>query len=170
MAAQPAFKYHTTIGLLPHFVNTHYIEIPQQTIAHFGGNKVTRFICAINNHVPFQAGMVALGNGSGYIALSKAKLKQIGAKRGDEVFVVLIKDESEFGLNMPKELEELLKQDEEGKRRFYLLSKSKQRYIIYHINQVKNSQLRIERALRLINNLKRLPLGKELPRNIFKKE
>ena len=66
-------------------------------------------------------------------------------------------DNSKYGMEMPEELEALLEQDHEGERRFEMLTPSKQRYIIHYVSQVKSSQLKIDRAIMLINNLKALP-------------
>ncbi|MGZ4056577.1 MAG: YdeI/OmpD-associated family protein, partial [Bacteroidia bacterium] len=52
-------------------------------------------------------------------------------------------------------------QDEEGMRRFKMLTKGKQRYIIYYVAMVKSSQKRIDRAILLITNLKKTKEGKE---------
>ena len=46
-------------------------------------------------------------------------------------------------------------------------NQGKQRNIIYFVSGVKSSQLRIDRALKLINNLKALKEGKETMREIF---
>ena len=64
-------------------------------------------------------------------------------------------------MEMPPELAELLRQDEEGKTRFNQLTPGRQRYIIHYVSAVKSSQLRIDRAILLIENLKKLPKGKE---------
>jgi uncharacterized protein YdeI (YjbR/CyaY-like superfamily) len=88
-------------------------------------------------------------------------MKKLGVCFGDEVIVSLQADTSEYGMEMPEELSELLSQDEEGNRRFHLLTKGRQRYIIHYVSSVKSTQLRIDRAIMLIENLKRLPPGKE---------
>lgn len=64
-------------------------------------------------------------------------------------------------MEVPAELKELFAQDNVGKERFDALVPGKRRYIIYYINMVKSPGLRIERAVRLISNLKSLPPGKE---------
>ncbi len=35
------------------------------------------------------------------------------------------------------------------------------RYVIFYVSSVKSTQLRVDRAVRLIGNLKKLPVGKE---------
>ncbi|MCX6296151.1 MAG: YdeI/OmpD-associated family protein, partial [Bacteroidetes bacterium] len=101
------------------------------------------------------------GKGNGYISINASRLKKLGLKFKDEVLVSLKKDESEFGMEVSEELKELLEQDEEGLRRFNMLTPGKQRYIIHYVNTVKSSQLRINRAIMLITNLKKTKEGKE---------
>lgn len=55
---------------------------------------------------------------------------------------------------MPEELEALLEQDELGKIRFDKLTKGKQRNMIYYVSQPKSEQVRIDRAITLIEKLK----------------
>jgi hypothetical protein len=165
---QPTINYKTHINKLPHLPG-HYFEVPPEVVQQLGGTFKVRVLCTINDKLTFQGGLVALGNGSGYISINNARLKQLCLQSGNEVQVKLEPDESEFGMEFPDELTELLSQDEEGKRRFYLLPPGKQRYIIYYVAGVKNSQLRIDRALLLINNLKQLPLGKESFREMLGK-
>ena len=69
--------------------------------------------------------------------------------------VHLTKDDSEFGLPFPVELEEVLAQDKAGKEYFDKLTPGKQRNIIYAAGQVKNPDLRIQRAMVLIEHLKK---------------
>jgi hypothetical protein len=153
----------------------HYIEIEeeilQKTVSEDEKNLYKqRFIIKINDSESWQAGVVALGNGKGYITVKTAFLKKHRLQLGDIVDVHLEKDESEFGMEFSAELKEVLFQDPEGERRFNLLPKGKQRYIIYYVNQVKSSQKRVERSLLLIGNLKRTQVGKEEFRFLLGKE
>jgi uncharacterized protein YdeI (YjbR/CyaY-like superfamily) len=70
------------------------------------------------------------------------------------VSVLLKKDESEYGLPMPEELQELLLQDEEGDRLFHALTIGKQRTLLYIVGSVKDTGKRISRALAIVNHLK----------------
>lgn len=153
--------YKTKIYKLEHLVGMHYLEVPRDIIDKLGGKFKMRLLCTINDKLTFQGGLVALGNGSGYISINMSRLKKLGLKFKDTVTISLKKDESEFGMEVSEELKELLEQDEEGMRRFKLLTPGKQRYIIHYVNTVKNSQLRIDRAIMLISNLKKTKEGKE---------
>ncbi|WP_114783224.1 DUF1905 domain-containing protein [Botryobacter ruber] len=161
MAATAPVTYKTSINRLEHLMGTHYLEVPPEVIQQLGGKLKQRLHCTVNHTLTFQCGLVALGQGAAYISLNNKRMKEAGIKFGDVVHVSLQPDESEYGMEVPEELAELLRQDDEGQRRFRLLTPGKQRYIIQYVASVKSSQLRIDRALLLINNLKTLPVGKE---------
>lgn len=165
-----SIQFNTYINRLDYLQSMHYLEVPAEIILQLGGKLKIRLLCTVNNSLTFQCGLVALGNGNAYISINSKRMKQLKVKAGDEVKVALQLDESEYGMEMPEELAELLKQDEEGMERFSLLPPGKQRYIIYYVSGVKSSNLRLERALRLIENLKRTQAGKESFKEILRKE
>ena len=136
MATQPPVIYTTHIQRLAHLLGVHYVEVPVEIVQQFGGRLNVRLLCTINHLVTFQCGLVALGNGSGYITLNAQRMKQACVCNGDKVNVVLVKDESAYGVEVPPELTELLAQDEEGMQRFQLLPPGKQRYIIQYVGGV----------------------------------
>jgi len=153
-----AFK--TKIFKLEHLAG-HYIDIPPSVVKKAGGTAKQRFVCTVNKTLTWKCGLVSHGAGRAYILLNK-KLMQTGKFNvGQDVNVVLKKDTSKYGMDVPVELKELFVQDKVGKERFDGLVAGKRRYIIYYVNQVKSPDLRIERAVRLISNLKKLPPGKE---------
>lgn len=118
----------------------------------------------------WQAGIVALGEGRGYITLSKARMKKLDLHFHDEIEFQIEPDDSEFGMEMAEEFAEILKQDPEAKARFEGLKKSIQRYMLYYVLQVKSPNKRLERSLMLLNNLKATPIGMEDFRRILGKE
>lgn len=154
-------KFNTSIHRLEHLVGMHYLEVSEKVVQQLGGKLKIRLLCTLNNAITFQCGLVALGSGKAYISINAKRMKQLGLKQGDKVAVALEKDSSKYGMEVPEELSELLAQDDEGRKRFNRLTPGKQRYIIHYVSSVKSSQLRIDRAILLITNLKRLPPGKE---------
>ena len=92
--------------------------------------------------------------------VNKTNAKKLAIRDGDTLNFELDEDSSEYGMPMPEELQVLLDQDEYGKQRFDELTKGKQRNIIYFVSQAKSSQVRIDRAIQLIEKLKLLPAGK----------
>ena len=163
----PKVSFASRIGKLDYLMGVHYVEVPANIVKKLGGLNKQRLFCSINKHPKFQCGMMALGEGRGYITVSKKKLKEFSITLGDKIDVTLEPDKSEFGMEVPEELIEIVAQDTEAEKRFMSISGSKQRNIIYYVIGVKNSDKRIERALKLINNLKACPEGKETARGIF---
>ncbi len=129
------------------------VVIPKAMVHKMGGLG-TRLLCSVNGFEEFHCGMVAYGEGQGYISINKKRLKMFDAALGDEVSLVLRLDHSKYGMEMPEELDALLDQDDEGAKLFEALSDGKKRYIIHYVDSVKSSQLKIDRAIMLINNLK----------------
>jgi len=154
-------SFSSRIDKLPYLMGMHIIEVPANIVKKEGGPGKKRFICTVNQKVSYPCGLMALRSGMAYISINKSRLAALKLKLGDAVDVELVPDESEFGMPVPEELEELLAQDPEGDERFRALSPGKQRNIIYYVSGVKSSQLRIDRALKLIGNLKLLPVVKE---------
>ena len=150
----PKVSFASRIGKLDYLMGVHYVEVPASVVKKLGGLNKQRLLCSINKHPKFQCGMMALGEGRGYITVSKKKLNQFSIALGDVIKVILEPDNSEFGMEVPEELIEIFAQDPEAEKRFMSISPGKQRNIIYYVSGVKNSDLRIERALKLINNLK----------------
>ncbi|HEX8060559.1 MAG TPA: YdeI/OmpD-associated family protein [Cyclobacteriaceae bacterium] len=155
-----AINFKSKIHKLEHLAG-HYINVPASIVKKAGGIGKQRFVCTVNKAMTWKCGVVAHKAGGGYILLNKKQMQMGNLKAEQEVNVSLKKDSSEYGMDVPKELKEVLAQDEVGKERFDKLVPGKRRYIIYYVTQVKSSDLRIERAVRLISNLKKLPQGKE---------
>ena len=153
-------QFNTHIGLLQHLPGMHYLEVPQEVVQELATLNI-RLICTVSGKIKFQCGLLALGEGKAYISISKKRMQELEVKLHDTVAVTLEKDESQYGTQVPAEMEELLQQDEEGNRRFQLLKPSVQRYVLNHVSAVKSPQLRIDRAITLVENLKKLPEGKE---------
>lgn len=154
-------EFETHIDTLEYLLGVSYLFIPERVVKALGGIQSGRLICTVNGSPGFQCGLVALSQGNAYITINKARMKKLKLKVGDSVQVKLEKDESEYGMEIAEELETLLQQDEEGMRRFRLLSPGKRRYIIQHVGAVKSPQLRLDRAITLIGNLKQTTEGKE---------
>ncbi len=160
MAAARTLHFSARIGKLEYLLGVSILEVPATVVKKAGGPGKRRFTCTINNSLSFPCGLMAFHDGMAYITLNKARMKALKLKQGDTAEVTLKPDTSEFGLPVPEELKELLEQDPEGDARFRMLTPGKQRTIIYFISNVKSSQLRIDRALLMIGNLKKMPRDK----------
>src|SRR5438876_9802923 len=105
----------------------HFLIVTPDIVSKFGfEGKSKRIVCTINNGENFQCALLPSGE-LFYIIVNKKKRDALGIVAGDTVDVLLVKDESKYGLPMPKEFEEVLKQDPEGDRLFHTLTAGKQR-------------------------------------------
>lgn len=155
-----AIQFKSSIKKLEH-LSGHYLDVPATIVKKLGGVTKSRWVCTVNKTVTWQCGLVAHKNGGAYILLNQKLMKQGGLKPGVSALIELKPDKSKFGMTVPAELREIFAQDKEGKERFDALVAGKRRYIIYYVNQVKSADLRLERAVRCIHNLKKLSKGKE---------
>lgn len=114
-----------------------------------------RVVCLLNGKIEYQCALLPRGDGSFLIMVNKKTRDKLGLKPGSGVEVALRKDESEYGLPMPEELAELLRQDEEGNRLFHALTPGKLRTLLYIAGQPKNSEIRLRRALNIVEHLKK---------------
>lgn len=153
--------FETTFSMDYHPIMGNYINVSGDVVKAMGGNFGMRVLCSVNGHTPFHCAIVSLGDGNGFIMVNTKKQKEYQLKKGEKIAVVLYEDTSKYGMEMPKELEEVLLQDEEGAKRFENLPDGKKRNIIYYVSKTKSSQLRIDKSIVFIENLKRQKPGKE---------
>ena len=113
-----------------------------------------RVVCALNGSAEHQCALLPHGNGSFVITVNKKLRDTLRLEFGMPVQVSLRKDDSKYGLPMPEELEELLRQDKEGHRLFHSLTPGRLRTLLYIVGQAKNSDNRIARALIIVHHLK----------------
>jgi Domain of unknown function (DUF1905)/Bacteriocin-protection, YdeI or OmpD-Associated len=129
--------------LVPKSIATNYIE---------GNNR--RVVCLLKGTESFQCALMPDGNGDFFININKKLRDKLKLKEGDEVTYNLEKDTSEFGLPVPEEFAELLKIDAEGNDIFMSLTPGKQRTLLYMVSTPKSIDLRIKRAICIIDHLK----------------
>lgn len=85
--------------------------------------------------------------------LNKQRCKQLGLVRDETISVELEKDRSEYGVPMEEELREVLDQNPEADQIFHSLTKGIQRTLIYWVNNVKSSEIKIRRALVMTDHI-----------------
>jgi len=133
-----------------------HFAVPQAVaIALFGAENSKRVVCVLNEKIEYQCALLPRGDGSFVITVNKKNQIKLGLKIGSKVSISLQKDESEYGLPMPEEFAELLAQDEEGNRLLHALTPGKIRTLLYLVGQPKNSDIRLHRALVIVEHLKK---------------
>lgn len=133
------------------------VHVPSEIAEAFKSEGVKRVVACLISDVgehQYQCGLLPVGAGKTGVMINKAIRTKLGIFEGARLRVRLSKDESEYGLEMPEELAELMRQDEEGDRLFHELTDGKRRSLIYLVSSVKNSERRIERAITVIEHLK----------------
>jgi len=117
--------------------------------------KDRRIICHIDAIRAFHCALLPDGKGSWYILLNNKRKKDLGLMEGEEVSIELEKDRSEYGMEMPVELREVLDQDEHADGLFHKLTPGRMRNIIHAVASVKSSDIKIRRALVYAEHLKK---------------
>ncbi len=132
-----------------------HFGVPQAVAeALIEANESKRVVCNLNDKMEYQCALLPRGDGSFLITVNKKIQTKLGLKIGSKISASLRKDESEYGLPMPEELAELLAQDEEGNRLFHALTPGKLRTLLYMVGQPKHSDVRLHRAIVVVEHLK----------------
>lgn len=151
-AKQVKFKTELTISSTGS--GWHFLIVEKEIVAKFGfKDKFKRVVCSINGGGSFQCALLPWGE-LFYIIVNKKKRDEVGVVAGDMVNVVLVKDESKYGLPMPEELREVLNQDPDGDKLFHALTAGKQRSMLYYVGRIKDIDQSIHAALILLEHLK----------------
>lgn len=130
--------------LLPNIVSEAILKLPT-------GRRV---ICKINTSKGFNCALMPDGLGNYFINLPKEIRAKLNLYQHQEISVVLTPDSSEYGMPMPQELQEMLYQDPEGNAAFMALTPGKQRNLIYIVNNVKSSAIKVRRAFVIVTHLR----------------
>jgi hypothetical protein len=150
-----SIHFESILDRLPAKGGVFYMVVPDQIAQQFvEGRRPARVRCKLNGMVEFQCAIRPKGDGGFYINVGTPLRQQGKFILGQKLSVVVWKDESEFGRDMPEELQELLAMDEEGNQLFSKLLPSHQRGIIHYVAGAKAVQVRIDRAIMMINRLK----------------
>ena len=132
----------------------HHVLIPLDVSAYILQQKIKRLVCTINGEETFQCALMPKGDGRYFINLNKERRNRLKLGVGAKVDVVLRVDDSQYGLPMPAEMEELMLIDEEGSRYFHALSAGKQRSLLYIVGKPKGSNIRLQKAWVVLEYLK----------------
>ncbi|MFT6358644.1 MAG: bifunctional DNA-binding transcriptional regulator [Saprospiraceae bacterium] len=131
----------------------HHILVPDGIYQPYAATD-RRVVCRINDLKEFQCALMSKGDGQYFINLNKKLRKKLDINIGEAVTVELRKDESEYGLPMPEEMQELLNLDDEGNHYFHQLTKGKQRTLLHLVGKPKNTDIRLRKAVAVLEYLK----------------
>lgn len=131
-----------------------HLVVPEEYAKPFLDGNDRRVVCTLNGSLEFQCALMHKGDGHFFININKKIRDKLKLQLGSMVEVTLCKDESEYGLPMPEEFAEVLSQDEAGNQLFHALTPGKQRNLLYIAGQPKTSDVRLKRAVVLVEHLK----------------
>jgi len=154
MTVPTAIKFESILEATDSTPAYHILKFPKELVASFSfkGN-LRRVICALNGAETYNCALFPSKNDY-FITVNKKLRDRFGLKIGDLVSVELQNDTSKFGMPMPEEFAEVLRQDPEGDRLFNALPPGDQRLMLKLIVFVKDPDRRIARALAGIELLK----------------
>lgn len=136
----------------------HYLLVEREWAVPLGltGN-LRRCVCTVNGKLTFHCSLMPSGRKKGafYISINKVNREKLGLQPGDSVDVELVRDDSKYGMPMPAEFREVLRQDAEGNDYFEALTPGKQRTLLWYTVKYKDEDRRIHTALVMIEHLKK---------------
>lgn len=155
MASPESVKFESALEVTDSTPAYHILRFPKALVAsfEFKGN-LRRVICTLNGSETLNCALFP-SKETYFVTLSKQLRKKLGIVPGDALTVELTKDESKYGMPMPEEFAEVLRQDPDGDKLFNKLLPGDQRLMLKLIVFVKDPDRRIARALTGVELLKR---------------
>ena len=129
------------------------IAIPTALAEEFLAKKIKRVICLFKNGRQLH-GAIHHRDSFYYLMLGKQMAKDFHVIPGEEITVALEEDTTLYQIGVCEEFLEVVQTDPEGADLFHQLTPGKQRGLIHAITMKKSSNLRIEKSLLLLKNLK----------------
>lgn len=128
-----------------------FVAIPAEVIEQLGGGGRIKVKASFDG-VPYRGSIVRM-RGESIIGLLKDIREGLGKGHGDEIAVTIDPDLEEREVEVPAELEELLKASPEAGKAFDTLSYSHRREHAMHVAEAKKPETRQRRAARTIEML-----------------
>ena len=155
MPTAPKAKFVSVLEVTDSKPPWHILRVPKAKVEKFGFKRnLRRVICSLNGTEPFNCALFP-SKGDYFITLNKKLRDKLQLNVGDDVTIELRKDESKYGMPVPDEFAEVLRQDPEGERLFNKLSPGNQRLRLKLVVFVKDVDKRISRSLVGIELLKK---------------
>lgn len=133
----------------------HYCNVNTSVVNRLVKTKEKRWICVINNTISFHAALQYSKEGNYFIYVGSKILKQLNLKKGMTVQIEFEKDDTMYQFEDVEEWNEVINTDAEVEIIFNQLTPGNKRSILFLIQQVKSSDKRIQRSLKIAENLKK---------------
>ena len=150
-----SFSFTSIIESLDSSVWDLGVVIPPDISQSFITKNGKRCVCTFNDAIESHVSLMAKGDNIYFININKELQKKLNIYEGHNINLTIRKDTSTYQMDVPEELVELWNQDEEGNTVFHTLTPGKQRSLIHLIAKPKSSDIRISKALTILNYLKK---------------
>lgn len=127
----------------------HFITVPHEIAQQLADKFPCRVICSMNDF-SFHAGVVKRGLDGFVIQMGRKTVKSCNITLGQEVQVMLSPDRTEYGYELPEEMQELLLQDDIGRANWEALNPGHKRSLLHYVCSTKNPELRIKRSILIL--------------------
>ena len=134
--------------------SSHFIPLQEEVAKSILDKIGKRVLCIVNGKGRIHCAIQRSNSIGYYITVGKATKKKIMAEAGDSLVLEIRKDESAYQAAVPEELSAVLETDEAAIVAFEKLTPGKKRSIIHYISTAKQSDTRINRALKIVDYLK----------------
>jgi translation initiation factor IF-1 len=151
MSKKQSFSFETRLVEYKDTLVSTAVEIPPSIIEKLPNGRVR--VEGKLNELVFNLAIQFKKTGARYLSISQAMRKSGKIKPGDKVKVCFHLVDPDK-LELPEEMEAVLAQDDAGAKLWNKLTVGLQRSLVHYINSTKNVDLRIERALFLMNKVK----------------
>jgi hypothetical protein len=144
-----------------------FIEVPQEIAEDLFDRFPGRALITIHN-ADFHGGVLKRKDGYYLVQLGRSTLKKVKAIYGETVEVKMSADDSEYGYEMPEEMQVLLDQDDEGRRVWEATTPGMKRSLLHYVNSAKSTDVRIKRAILILQRAAELQAEKERKKRLKK--
>lgn len=148
-----SYQFLATVNKFENKLWEYHFSVPQEVGEEISKIHASRrIICKVNN-LPTWHAPILKENGHFFILLNQERRSAAGLLNGDSCEVSLELDHSEFGFDLPKELEMVWAENPLTEQYFKKLTPGKQRNLIYIVDKVKSTGSRMKKALAIAYHL-----------------
>lgn len=135
---------------------THAVHIPAFYMLPFieAGHKRIKLLASFKNRELVFYGAIRKYKGVYLMSFGKRYQKEMGIDKADYFRLQLFENDTKYGVEMPEEFQAVLESDPQAAEGFERLTDGKKRSLIYYIARFKSSQLKIDKALIITENIK----------------
>lgn len=131
-------------------VNGAYVIFPEDTFPLFGKKGHIKVKVVFDNRVSYRGSLASMGNGLHFLGVTMTIRKELGKKPGDSITVSIEPDNEVRTVEIPEDMESILREFPEAAETFNAMSYSHKREYVYWINGAKKTETRNRRLEKLI--------------------